>query len=74
MAYVKGAPKEVLCALHRASRWTGRNAHSDEALRAQIVAANDDYARNGLRVLAVARRPVTCSLSECYPRDSSRAT
>ncbi|MCS7060955.1 MAG: HAD-IC family P-type ATPase, partial [Anaerolineae bacterium] len=28
----------------------------DEALRAEIMAANDDYARNALRVLALARR------------------
>lgn len=55
LAYVKGAPREVLdlCT----SVWRGGGAVPlDPATRAAAVAANDDYARHGLRVLAVARR------------------
>lgn len=55
IAYVKGAPKEVLflCThiLHE-----GRQQALRESQRLRIMAANDDYARRGLRVLAVARR------------------
>lgn len=54
-AYVKGAPREVLdLCTHR---WNhGQEIPLDEEERARIVAANDRFARNGLRVLAVAMR------------------
>jgi magnesium-transporting ATPase (P-type) len=55
VAYVKGAPTELLrlCG----SIWMGGQERMlDDALCAQVVAANDDYARAGLRVLAIARR------------------
>lgn len=55
VAYVKGAPKEMLDLCTRI-RLDGQERPLDEELRAQIVAANDDYARNGLRVLAIAAR------------------
>ncbi len=55
MAYVKGAPKEVL-ALCTRIRVDGQEQPLDDGLRAQITAANDEYARSGLRVLAVAMR------------------
>lgn len=57
-AYVKGAPKEVidLCTSFFSD---GRNEPLDAALREQIMNANDNYARNGLRVLAVAIRKIT---------------
>ncbi|MEA4889760.1 MAG: cation-transporting P-type ATPase [Clostridiaceae bacterium] len=58
IAYVKGAPKEVLDLCSKISR-NGQEQPIDEALRAQIMAANDQYARNGLRVLAVAQRRLT---------------
>ena len=58
VAYVKGAPKEVL-ALCTRIRLDGQECPLDDGLRAQIMAANDDYARNGLRVLAVAMRNLT---------------
>ena len=45
--------------------WPG-TAHGQPA-RARIVTANDDYARNGLRVLAVASRKIT----ETSPQESS---
>ncbi len=55
LLYVKGAPKEVL-ALCTQVRQDGQAAPLAAAQRAQIVAINDDYARNGLRVLAVGMR------------------
>ena len=55
LAYVKGAPKEVLSLCTYISM-EGQKASLDAQFRAQIVAANDNYARNGLRVLAIAIR------------------
>jgi Ca2+-transporting ATPase len=55
VAYVKGAPKEVL-ALCTRIRVDGQERLLDDGLRAQITAANDEYARSGLRVLAMAMR------------------
>jgi Ca2+-transporting ATPase len=55
LAFVKGAPREVLqlCAnilMH------GQVVPVTETLRAAIMAANDEYARRALRVIALARR------------------
>ena len=55
VVFVKGAPREVLqlCThimLH------GERCPLDQDEREEILAANDDYARNALRVLALARR------------------
>ncbi len=55
---VKGAPKEVL-ALCTYIYQDGQKIPLNNQLRAQIVAANDSYARNGLRVLAVATRELS---------------
>ncbi len=55
LVYVKGAPKEVL-ALCTHVKQNGQDLPLDTLLRTRIIAANDDYARNGLRVLAVASR------------------
>ena len=55
IAYVKGAPKELLALCTRIWRG-GQEWPLDEVGRAQIEQANDDYAREGLRVLAVAQR------------------
>jgi len=55
VAFVKGAPREVL-ALCSTIQVGGKVRPLDEALRAEVLAANDDYARRALRVLAVARR------------------
>lgn len=55
VAFIKGAPKEVL-ALCTHIHLGGEARPLDNAMRAQIIAANDDYARNALRVLALARR------------------
>jgi potassium/sodium efflux P-type ATPase len=53
--YVKGAPREVL-SLCTQVRQAGQDLPLDNPLHNQIIAANDEYARNGLRVLAVASR------------------
>jgi len=56
-AYVKGSPQAVLerCV---AISWLGQVMPIDEALRNQVVNANDLMASGGLRVLAVAARNV----------------
>lgn len=55
LVYVKGAPKEVL-ALCTQVRQDGQALPIDSAMTGKIMSANDSYARNGLRVLAVAAR------------------
>lgn len=54
-AFTKGAPREVL-QLCTQIEIDNEVIPLDDALRAEIMAANDDYARRALRVLAVARR------------------
>lgn len=58
IAFIKGAPKEVVDLCSQAVQ-NGAPLAMDEALRARIMAANDSYARSGLRVLAVAERRLT---------------
>jgi magnesium-transporting ATPase (P-type) len=55
IAFVKGAPREVL-ALCTHILCGGEARPLDETQRAEILAANDEYARGALRVLALARR------------------
>jgi len=55
IALVKGAPREVLQLCTRILVDAEERPLDDE-VRAEILAANDDYARNALRVLALARR------------------
>lgn len=55
IAYVKGAPKEVM-KLSEYIRINGKAEPMTEEMRNKIMAANDGYARSGLRVLAVAYR------------------
>ncbi|MBI5293717.1 MAG: cation-transporting P-type ATPase [Chloroflexi bacterium] len=55
VAFVKGAPREVL-QLCSQVLLNGQARPLDNKTRADILAANDDYARNALRVLALARR------------------
>lgn len=57
IAFVKGAPKEILT-LSRSIRIAGSDRLLTEDVRGEIMRVNDDYARNGLRVLAVACRPL----------------
>ena len=58
VAYVKGAPKEVL-ELCIQTKVNGKTVKIDAKTRESIMAANDQYARNGLRVLAVAMRDLS---------------
>jgi len=55
IAYVKGAPREIL-SLCTHVRNEDQELYLDEPTRKQILSANDAYAQNGLRVLAVAMR------------------
>jgi magnesium-transporting ATPase (P-type) len=55
VAYVKGAPNELLKCCTRVLV-NGKEEPMTEAYLAQINAANDEFAKNALRVLAVARR------------------
>ncbi len=60
VAFVKGAPKEVLeLCTHISAK--GSVAPITEDDRDSAMRANDQYARNGLRVLAVAYRNITAA-------------
>jgi P-type Ca2+ transporter type 2C len=67
LVHVKGAPKEVLILCSRVLM-NGSEQQLTESVREQIMAANDAYARNGLRVLAVAQRSLP---AEGYARAGS---
>ena len=58
IGYVKGAPKEVLELCTSLATADGTKPLSDE-MRATVVEQNDSFARDGLRVLAMAYRPIT---------------
>jgi len=66
LAYVKGAPTEIL-ALCTEVWHQGRACPLTEAWRGEISAANDDFARAGLRVLAIARRALPPDLTSYSP-------
>jgi magnesium-transporting ATPase (P-type) len=66
VAYIKGAPSEVL-GLCSSIRVNSTYIPIDEETKAQIMAANDEYARNGLRVLAVALRDLPDSTVDYRP-------
>lgn len=55
ISYCKGAPKEVMELCSHVRLNSGLAPITDE-MRDSIMAANDQYARNGLRVLAIATR------------------
>ena len=55
IAFVKGSPREVL-QLCSQVEINGETVPLTNTLRAEIMAANDEYARNALRVLAIAKR------------------
>jgi len=63
IAYVKGAPKEML-ALCTHIQCTGQTIPLDSTTRSHILVANDAYARDGLRVLAVAQRVLPGDLTD----------
>ncbi|MHB8993468.1 MAG: cation-translocating P-type ATPase, partial [Chloroflexota bacterium] len=58
VAYVKGAPRELLSLCTHILR-DGQVADFSPELAARVEDENDRYARDGLRVLAMARRRVT---------------
>lgn len=72
IAYVKGAPKEVM-KLSESIRIDGKVEPMTDQMRTNIMDANDAYARDGLRVLAVAYRllhkvdKIPVALSEYTP-------
>lgn len=55
LAYVKGAPREILSLCNRIAS-NGEEHPISDLDRERIMAVNDDYAGHGLRVLAVAMR------------------
>ncbi|MFV0394528.1 MAG: cation-translocating P-type ATPase, partial [Coprobacillaceae bacterium] len=57
IAFVKGAPKEVM-ELSDTIIINGKKEKMSNEQRQKIMAANDSYARDGLRVLAIAYRPI----------------
>jgi calcium-translocating P-type ATPase len=57
VACVKGAPRETL-ALCDTVRWNGRTVALDPELRRQCLTEHDRLASDGLRLLAVAERPL----------------
>ena len=69
---MKGAPKEVL-QLCTSIQKGGEIVPLDEQTRADILAANDDYARPALRVLALARRELPERSGAYTPKGSSRS-
>jgi P-type Ca2+ transporter type 2C len=68
VAFVKGAPREVL-QLCTHIQINGSTIQLTNALRSEILTANDDYARNALRVLALARRDLPAKPAS-YASDS----
>jgi magnesium-transporting ATPase (P-type) len=71
-AYVKGAPTEVLAVSTRILV-NGQEQPLDQSWRERILAKNDQYAREALRVLGVAYRPLSpqdvCAGAEEVERD-----
>ncbi|KPL76089.1 hypothetical protein ADN00_12150 [Ornatilinea apprima] len=61
--FVKGAPKEVL-ELCQDVRFGGEILPLTDQLRAAIMEANDNFARDGLRVLALAERSLDGEFSD----------
>jgi potassium/sodium efflux P-type ATPase len=63
VAFVKGAPKEVLD-LCTHIRKNGKDVALGDAERNAIMVANDDFARDGLRVLAMSERKLPEGMQE----------
>ncbi len=71
IGYVKGAPKEVLDLCTRIATVDGDEPLTDE-MRAQAVVQNDEFARSGLRVLAMAYRPIDRDEDDYSPEKTER--
>ncbi len=63
MAYVKGAPQETLD-LSSTSLNSGKREPLTEEIRTKIMAVNDQFARDGLRVLAIAQRELPAQIED----------
>ncbi|MBM4121277.1 MAG: cation-translocating P-type ATPase [Nitrospira sp.] len=72
VAYVKGAPDLLLqrCTQHMTAE--GRIESLSEAARQTILAVNASYARESLRVLGLARRPLACVPEDYRAEDIER--
>jgi Ca2+-transporting ATPase len=71
IAFIKGAPKEVLDLCN----FVGMNGTVTELraeTRSAIMTANDNYAREGLRVLAVAQRVIPEGIANYAPEQVER--
>lgn len=68
IAYIKGAPNEVL-ALCTRIQIHGEQLALDTSWRDRARTANDTYARDGLRVLAIAMRTLPLALPEVIPEN-----
>ncbi|MRR12330.1 HAD family hydrolase, partial [bacterium] len=71
VAYVKGAPREVL-ELSTSITGDAGIVALDDATRDRIVAQNDAFARDGLRVLAMAYRPIGEDQAEITPENTEK--
>jgi P-type E1-E2 ATPase len=69
IAYVKGAPREVLSLCTSQRSLQGVERPLDEGVREEIMARNDAMAKQGLRVLAMADRALPDVLKK-YTSDS----
>jgi Ca2+-transporting ATPase len=63
MAYVKGAPQETLD-LSSSSLNSGKKEPLTKEIREKIMAVNDQFARDGLRVLAIAQRELPAQIED----------
>jgi magnesium-transporting ATPase (P-type) len=68
-AFVKGSPREVLQLCTRILV-NGEDLPLTDQLRAEVMGANDNYARNALRVLAFARRGLPPRTGAAYTPES----
>jgi Ca2+-transporting ATPase len=66
VAFVKGAPREMLALCTRIAM-NGEDRPLSDEVREQVMNANDDYAGNGLRVLAVALRRLPAEFRDYSP-------
>ena len=71
IGYVKGAPKEVLELCTQVEMLDG-TVKLEEATRVEIMQQNDQFARDGLRVLAMAYRPIAKDEDEFTPESTER--
>ena len=71
VAYVKGAPREILGLSTSIATESGPRPLST-ADRERVIATNDDFARDGLRVLAMAYRDLPSDAAEYTPEETER--